>query len=116
MESELKPEDYSVQTLLESFRNRTLQPDQEYQRGEDWKDEQKQRFIDSLFRGYPLPPLYLRYTHKTLPNGQKAETCEIIDGLQRLIALDGFKQDKFPLLKQNDEDLRLPRSLRSGSA
>ena len=51
---------FSVSKLVEAFNAGSLLTNPEYQRGEAWREFQKARFIDSAFRSYPLPALFLR--------------------------------------------------------
>ena len=111
MKFEQKP--LTVQDIVKAWQAHTLSRNPEYQRGEAWTLVQKQGLIDSLFREYPIPPIFLEQkVQKGLLGGQ-SESFEIIDGQQRILAMDGFFRDEFELLKANDEKLRLPLSLRS---
>lgn len=60
-----------------------------YQRDFIWKDPMKSRFIESLFLGVPIQPLFAA----TLEDG----TLEVIDGSQRLRTIEAFKNDEFCL-------------------
>jgi len=103
----------TVQTIVKAWQVHSLSRNPDYQRGEAWTLVQKQALIDSLFREYPIPPIFLeRKVQKGLFDGQ-SESFEIIDGQQRILAMDGFFRDEFELLKPNDDKLRLPLSLRS---
>ena len=58
----------------------------EYQRGYAWTPIQMRIFIDSVLRGYPVPPVYLH-----LRTNDKGEAYyEVIDGQQRMNALRFF--------------------------
>ncbi len=48
----------TVAAVTESWTNRAIRPNPEYQRGLQWKRPQQQLLIDSVFRGYPLPRFY----------------------------------------------------------
>ena len=71
----------------------------EYQRGQAWNKTQKQLFVDSLFRGYPLPVLYFHLRGTYMPAGKSEEhrQYDVIDGQQRIRALHEFSSDKFKL-------------------
>jgi hypothetical protein len=101
-------DDYSVKDLVEQFQKNALLVNQDYQRGAVWTERQQGKFLDSLFRGYPVPAVFLRaIEHEGLRGTQS--TFELIDGQQRLRALADFLQDKLkiPGLKGQDR-LRLP--------
>ena len=58
----------------------------EYQRGEVWRQGQQKKLIDSIFRGYQLPIIYLHDIRREA-YGKVQERLEIIDGQQRINAL-----------------------------
>ena len=49
----------TVAKLVDAFKAGSLIRNPEYQRGEAWSEVQKATFIDSLFRAYPVPALFL---------------------------------------------------------
>jgi len=107
--------DYSVQSLsvallTESWSNRSVRPNPEYQRGSQWKRRQQQLLIDSILRGYPLPRFYFEKKSSIDPLGTETTTLDVIDGLQRIIAMTQFRSDEWPLLAR--DKLPLPDSVR----
>src|SRR5438132_1014881 len=106
-------EKQNAQQLVKAWEAGSLTRNPEYQRGAAWNTSQKQALIDSLFRSYPIPPLFLERKSSSGLFGSSAEQFEIIDGQQRILSLSGFYADEFPLLKPSDEKLRLPHSLRA---
>ena len=64
-----------------------LQPD--FQRGEVWSMQKKQRLIDTILRGWVVPPVLLLKTD--------AAAYQVLDGQQRLAAIRDFVGDKFPV-------------------
>ena len=81
----------------------------EYQRGKVWDKAQKRRLIDSLLREYPLPLFYLHHKHwKTGPYEQ--HTLDVIDGQQRLNAIEEFRNDIWELFdpKLDRTEARFP--------
>lgn len=105
------PKDFLIEELVGAWSDRTLRRNDEYQRGLVWKDVQKQRFIDSVFRGYPLPLLFFREKTKRSLGGKMESTYEVVDGLQRLEALSGFVAGKYPTLARENSKLALPESI-----
>ena len=65
-----------------------LQPD--FQRGEVWKIPKKQKLIDSILRGWHIPPVHLISD----PNSDK---LEVLDGQQRLASIRDFMNGLFPI-------------------
>jgi len=102
---------YTVERLVESYSAGSLTRPDEYQRGAAWRLPQKQAFVDSLFRGYPLPPLFLQATKHPGLDGEPTTKWDIIDGQQRILALCGFRNDRFPLLAPNEKKLKMPSVL-----
>ncbi|EGU35389.1 hypothetical protein VIBRN418_00330 [Vibrio sp. N418] len=65
-----------------------LQPD--FQRGEVWKTLKKQRLIDSILRGWHIPPVHLI-------SDPAADRLEVLDGQQRLVSIRDFLNNEFPI-------------------
>jgi hypothetical protein len=95
----------TIDELTQQWRDGLISPNTEYQRGQQWRPEQQQMLVDSIFRGYPLPKLY--FQEKTTPGlrGQTQIKRDVIDGLQRILSLHRFRQDKYQLLPHDKLDL-----------
>lgn len=87
----------TIKDLIALFSNKLLYANPEYQRGLVWTELQKKKLIDSIFRGYPLPLIYLHHKKRTIA-GIIKEDFEVIDGQQRLNTLYEFSKDAFKLL------------------
>lgn len=74
----------SIRTMLESG-NYERNPD--YQRRKRWPIEKKSRLIESFIMNVPIPPIFL-YEYEY-------SKYEVMDGLQRLTAIDEFYGNKF---------------------
>ena len=88
----------TVEAVTDSWVNRSVRPNPEYQRGLQWNRRQQQLLIDSMFRGYPLPRFYFEIRRTTDPLGSEISTLDVIDGQQRIIAMTQFRNDEWPLL------------------
>ncbi len=99
----------TINGLLELRKNNMLSVNSEYQRGPVWTDLQQKKLIDSALRGYPLPIIYLHHK-KRVVEGYTNSTFEIIDGQQRLNALEKFKAGGLNLLDplKDDKVARFP--------
>lgn len=107
---------YTVSELVGEFRSNALRVNQEYQRGAVWTTRQQGKFIDSLFRRYPVPAIFLRAIEHHGLRGSST-TFELIDGQQRIRALDDFIADKLQLFPvTGPERLRLPASVATAPA
>jgi hypothetical protein len=89
-----------------------LKINEEYQRGAEWEPRQMQALLDSLFRNYPIPPLFLNEIKAAGLGGLTAVRYEIVDGQQRIRSLAEYFKGNFQLLDPRDKKLRLPNSLR----
>ena len=107
---------FKVSELVQAFSGGSLVRNPEYQRGAAWSLQQKQALIDSLFRRYPVPPMFLELKQMSGLGGKTNELYEIIDGQQRILSLTEYLADNFALLSPSDTKLRLPLSLRSTEA
>jgi hypothetical protein len=114
---QVSPHEYQIDELVRVFEAGSLLRNPEYQRGEAWNETQKATFIDSIFRRYPVPALFLHKVVSAGLGGSASEKFEIVDGQQRLTALRDFKAGKFSLLRvDGNSKLRLPKSVRSREA
>ena len=105
---------FPILDLVKAWESAQLRRNPEYQRGAAWSVAQKQALIDSAFRGYPLPPLYLEKRVAAAPlGGGTSEKFDVVDGQQRLLAFHEFYSGKFALLAPDNKKLRLPKSLRA---
>ncbi len=90
---EYDTKEYPVEVLLYKFNSEEREESEiiipAYQREFIWDDDRKSRFIESLFLGVPIQPLFAA----TLYDG----TLELIDGSQRLRTIEAFTKDEFKL-------------------
>lgn len=106
----------SVSQLLRSLGS--LQLDPGYQReGGIWTRERQQLFVDSLLNGFDVPPMYLHRLQPPQFNGDTAAAYAVVDGRQRLEALQGFSSGSFALssdfrLLEEVEGTQLPLDLK----
>jgi hypothetical protein len=103
----------TVEDLLELRRNNMLTVNAEYQRGAVWNSNQQKKLIDSVLRGYPLPVIYLHSKRREIA-GRVKEDLEIIDGQQRLNALEIFKEGGLNLFNPitDDKIARFPQFIK----
>jgi len=85
------PQGISVQTAYRWFRDGKLIVNRQYQRKLVWTVSEKQRLIDSILKGYPLPLFLL--AERPVEGGENI--FEIIDGMQRLNAIFGFIENGY---------------------
>lgn len=83
------PRDEKIKSVFDDIisDNIDLRPD--FQRGEVWDSNKKKLLIDSIFRGWQVPPIHLVRID--------AHKAEVLDGQQRLTAIRDFMQNKFAI-------------------
>lgn len=84
----LTPSDPDIATLYRKIRQKRLDLQPNFQRGEVWGKAKKQRLIDSILRGWHIPPIHVIQ----VPNSEKQE---VLDGQQRLAAIRDFLEGDF---------------------
>ena len=93
------PRGASIQELYVWYRVKELfWVNRRYQRKLVWTAPEKQKLIDSILSGYPLPLILLA--------GTDTSGYEIIDGMQRLNAIFSFIETGYPLESNEYFDLR----------
>ena len=103
------PDQLSVSDVLALRKEQMLVVNSEYQRGAVWTTLQKQKLVDSVLRGYPIPLIYFHHIVQ-IAGGLRSERFEIIDGQQRINALSDFFDGAFKLLHpiKDEEKARFP--------
>ena len=86
---------YTVYELTEMLDRNDLVINRDYQRQPGiWPDYAQSYFIDTLLEGYAVPKLYF---YQNFERSHRRPIKEVIDGQQRLTALDKFVKNKLKL-------------------
>ncbi|SKC49768.1 DUF262 domain-containing protein [Okibacterium fritillariae] len=85
----------AITWLLSLRRFEQLDLNPPYQRKSVWTRGEKQRFLDTIFRNYPSPAIFL---HKSLDD-EGNPTYHVVDGKQRLSTILDFADNKLRLAK-----------------
>ena len=85
---QITPSDPDIATIYRKISNGRLDLQPDFQRGEVWSLAKKQRLIDSILRGWHIPPI-----HVVQP--KNGENQEVLDGQQRLVAIRDFMNEEF---------------------
>lgn len=102
MMSERRTTTQDITWFLDLFDSKKIDLDPPYQRRSVWTRKDKQYFLDTIFKKYPCPAIFL---HKTQDERGRA-TYHVVDGKQRLQTIFDFFQNKIPLgLDIGDERL-----------
>lgn len=92
------PTNYTALDLFFWHEEGSLHLSPKFQRRSVWKPAAKSYFIDTLLRGFPVPPLHIRMSE--ISRAQPVR--EVVDGQQRLRALFDFMQGKLRLSRNLD--------------
>jgi hypothetical protein len=85
------PRGMSVQEAYREYTDGSFRVNRQYQRKLVWTIEEKQKLIDSILSGYPIPLILLA----TQVGAAGRKTFEILDGMQRLNAVFSFIENRF---------------------
>ncbi|MBF9073168.1 GmrSD restriction endonuclease domain-containing protein [Streptacidiphilus fuscans] len=88
--AELDSQPKSIQSIYSWYSDNKLWVNRRYQRKLVWTLEEKQKLIESVLKGYPIPAILLAE--------RETGDYEVIDGLQRLHSLVSFIETAFPTL------------------
>lgn len=90
-----KPKTFSINDFKEWHKRGELVLQPRFQRREVWSLKARSFLIDSIIRGHPIPPIYLRQTIDT--HSQKTAR-EVVDGQQRVKTILDFINNGFAVL------------------
>ena len=84
-----------ISWFLDLHSNNQLDLDPPYQRRSVWSPNDRRFFLDTVFRGYPSPSIFL---HKQVVEGKT--TYSVVDGKQRLETIVRFVDNKIAMEKK----------------
>ena len=91
-----RPTTQDISWFLDLDRNKQLDLEPPYQRRSVWSLRDRRYFLDTIFRGYPSPAVFL---HKRFIEGDKS-VYEVVDGKQRLETILMFVSNKIAVEKE----------------
>lgn len=97
----LIPTEPDVRTLVERIDRGDIDLQPDFQRQEIWPLRKKKRLIDTVLRGWSIPPVHLVEIADS--------RAEVLDGQQRLATLRDFLHDRFSIdgsVTPEDNDIR----------
>ena len=84
----LIPSDPDVKTIVGRIKDKDLDLQPDFQRGEVWSEPKQRRLIDSILRDWHVPPIHVVQNPDT-------NTQDVLDGQQRLVAIRDFVNGAF---------------------
>ena len=90
-----RPTTQDVSWFLDLYNNRQIDLDPPYQRRSVWTRKDRTFFLDTIFRDYPCPAIFL---HKTTDDDGKT-VYHVVDGKQRLETIFAFVNNKISISK-----------------
>ena len=78
-----------IETIVNRIESNDINLQPDFQRGEVWSLNKKKKLIDSILRGWKIPPIHLVQANEAID--------EVLDGQQRLVAIKDFIKDKFTI-------------------
>lgn len=92
---------YSINDFRQWKERRELILSPKFQRRRVWSEKAKSYLIDTILRGLPIPPVFIR---EKIDLSTKKTIREVIDGQQRLAAILDYLNDGLKVSKIHNED------------
>lgn len=94
-QTKIAKQTWSILEIYQKIKDDKLQLSPEYQRRDIWDKKKKTAFIESLFMGIIVPPIYVvEIPGEDILDGT---TYEVVDGKQRLSTINGFIKNELEL-------------------
>lgn len=77
-----------IREILKSVRDGSLEPRPEFQRRLVWTAKDKDKFVESVLKGYPFPEIYMCNGEVDTETGEGTQL--LVDGLQRVSTLQEY--------------------------
>ncbi|MGC1633594.1 MAG: DUF262 domain-containing protein [Gelidibacter sp.] len=97
-----QPQIYRINDILSWSERKELVLSPKFQRRTVWSPRGKSYLIDSILKGFPIPPFFIR--EKILVRERKT-VREVVDGQQRLRTILEYVSDGFSVMKIHDEEV-----------
>lgn len=95
--------DLEIETIVNRIKNEDMDLQPDFQRGEIWTLQKKQKLIDSILRGWKIPPIHVIHNNQSID--------EVLDGQQRLATIRDFYDNIIcidgKILPENSELIQL---------
>lgn len=81
--------DLEIETIYSRIKENDIDLQPDFQRGEVWSEKKKKKLVDTILRGWQIPPIHLVETPKFVD--------EVLDGQQRLATIRDFIDGKIKI-------------------
>lgn len=95
-----QPTTQQITWFLDLDRNKQLNLEPPYQRKSVWSSKDRKFFLDTIFRNYPAPPIFI---HRVVDDNGFA-TYHVVDGKQRLQTILSFFNNKISIASDFGDD------------
>lgn len=95
-----QPTDVELETIVSRIKNKDINLQPNFQRGEVWSENKKRKLIDSILRGWKIPPIHMILGNNNID--------EVLDGQQRLVSIREFFNNKIRIdgnIQPRDEEI-----------
>lgn len=95
-----QPTDVELETIISRIKNEDINLQPNFQRGEVWSENKKKKLIDSILRGWKIPPIHMILGNNNID--------EVLDGQQRLASIREFFNNKIKIdgnIQPRDEEI-----------
>ena len=99
--TKLVKQTWSILEIIEKIKSGKLILNPDYQRSDVWKNDRKTAFIESLYMGILIPPIYV--VEVTASDLLEVNKYEVVDGKQRLTAIKEFVENRLQLNRKSLE-------------
>lgn len=87
---QLAQSDLEIETIFNRIKRGDIDLQPDFQRGDVWSKNKKRKLIDSILRGWKIPPIHI--IEET-----ESAIWHVLDGQQRLTSIRDFINNKFPV-------------------
>jgi len=93
--------DYPIKDFLSWYEHDGLVLSPKFQRNSVWNTQAKSYLIDTILRGLPIPPIFMK---EYIDRESKKTIREVIDGQQRLTAIVSFYENDYKVLPSHNKE------------
>ncbi len=92
---------FQISDLMQWYAQDQISFSPKYQRGKVWNDNARSYLIDTIIRGLPIPPVFIR---QKVDITTKTTFREVIDGQQRIRTITEYISDSFYIKKSHNKE------------